>query len=478
MMPAWARGSTAGSGTPDARVRFAWAGVMPHHGTVLPRLLPRLRPAALLLAAVALPATLVTPSAASPLTTAAPSARAATLVPSVVPLAPSVDAAAAESRIVRKIAKRLASPRLGRDVAVLVMDAADNRVLYAVNADARMLPASNMKIVTATTVLAALGPDAVFRTRVVAGANPGELVLVGGGDPLLSSKDLKSLAEQVAPALDPSLPWTVLVDESLFPVGPSGVPLDAAGWPSSYTPSIASPVRALSRLWDYSNDTATNAAKDFAKSLTKLGVTASVGARTVAPAGAAQLGEVAVHTVADAVRVMLSISENNVAETLYRQVAVARGLPGSWVGSRKAAMAVLVDLGIDTSGVALRDGSGLSRKDRLNALFLANVLRLTRTDPRFAAMYVNGAMPTSGVDGTLASKYGRYSTSPTSCARGAIRAKTGTLFDTISLSGVTTGTDGREKVFSILVNDRPRRFSQLATRQAVDRLAATITGCF
>ena len=445
---------------------------MPHHGAVLPRI--RLA-SALLLAAVVLPAALVTPSTAAPRATAP----AAVLVPA----APSIDAAVAETRIVRKITKRLVNPRLGRDVAVLVMDAADNRVLYAVNADARMLPASNMKIVTAATVLAALGPDAVFRTRVVAGANPGEIVLVGGGDPLLSSKDLKDLAAQVAPALDPAVsgypgPWTVLVDESLFPVGPNGVPLDAAGWPASYTPGIASPVRALSRLWDYSNDTAGNAAKDFVKSLGKIGVTASVGPRTVVTADATPLGEVAVHTVADAVRVMLSVSENNVAETLYRQVAVARGLPASWVGARKASMAVLAELGIDTRGIALRDGSGLSRKDRLNALFLANVLRLTRTDPRFAAMYVGGAMPTSGVDGTLASKYGRYNTAPTSCARGSIRAKTGTLFDTISLSGVTTGADGREKVFSIIVNDRPRRFSQLATRQAVDRLAATITGCF
>lgn len=457
---------------------------MTHHGRVLPRhhrsaRLPRLpRALAVLTLAVALagPA-LAGPAVAVPLPTVTPAATFAA-VPLARPLAPSIDPTIAESRIAAKIAKRLHNPRLGQDVAVVVMDATDNRVLVATQSDKAMLPASNMKIVTATTALAALGADTAFRTRVVAGPNPGELVIVGGGDPMLSTKNIKALAAQVAASLDPSLPYTVLVDESLFPVGAGNMPTDAAGWPSFYTPRYASPVRALSRLWDYSNDTATNVAQSFVNALGALGMTATVGPRTTAAPDATELGIVATNTVADAVAVMLSVSENNIAETLYRQVAVARGLPATWAGARQASMAVLAELGIDTTGVALRDGSGLSRKDRLSALFLANVLRLTRTDARFASMYAKGAMPTSGVDGTLASNYGRYSTAPTTCARGAIRAKTGSLFDAISLSGITTGADGREKVFSVLVNHRPQRYSALTIRQAVDRIAATVTGCF
>jgi D-alanyl-D-alanine carboxypeptidase/D-alanyl-D-alanine-endopeptidase (penicillin-binding protein 4) len=111
---------------------------------------------------------------------------------------------------------------------------------------------------------------------------------------------------------------------------------------------------------------------------------------------------------------------------------------------------------------------------------LANVLRLvSTTDPaRFTVMFESGAMPTSGVDGTLKAKFHRYSTAPSSCAKGSIRAKTGTLHDTIALSGTTHDADSQLKVFSFLVNHRPTNVIPLRTRQAIDGLAATITGCW
>ncbi|MFM8896197.1 MAG: D-alanyl-D-alanine carboxypeptidase [Actinomycetales bacterium] len=99
-------------------------------------------------------------------------------------------------------------------------------------------------------------------------------------------------------------------------------------------------------------------------------------------------------------------------------------------------------------------------------------------DPRFTAMYGPRAMPIAGRSGTLDDRYGRYTTKPSRCARGKIRAKTGTLFDTIGLTGVTTARDGQEKAFAILVNHRPQRVSRLTTRRAVDALAATINCCW
>ena len=79
-----------------------------------------------------------------------------------------------------------------------------------------MLPASNMKIITAVTTVAAVGPDHVFRTAVFPGAAPGEIVLQGGGGPLLTSADLRSLASDVAASLDPAVPITVSTDLNLF----------------------------------------------------------------------------------------------------------------------------------------------------------------------------------------------------------------------------------------------------------------------
>ena len=74
--------------------------------------------------------------------------------------------------------------------------------------------------------------------------------------------------------------------------------------------------------------------------------------------------------------------------------------------------------------------------------------------------------------------YGRYVTKQARCARGDVHAKTGSLFDTIALSGLAETTGGDERLFSILVNDRPQRYSALSIRQVLDGLTATITGCW
>ena len=66
-------------------------------------------------------------------------------------------------------------------------------------------------------------------------------------------------------------------------------------------------------------------------------------------------------------------------------------------------------------------------------------------------------------------------TNPTRCAAGLIEAKTGSLSGVIALSGFARGADGNVKLFSFLLNKVP---STLTTRRAVDRLAATITGCW
>jgi len=377
------------------------------------------------------------------------------------------------------IVKRLDNPRLGSTVGLLAIDAVTGEVVSDHASTQPMLPASNMKIVTAVTSLTALGPDSRFVTRMRAGATPTDVVLEGGGDPLLSTADLRRLATRTAAALAtagvaPGTPLTLHVDDDLFP--DTG---RAPGWTRSYIPSVAASVEALARVWDYSGDPSANAAATVAKRLSAKGYPTTVGAD--ADAGEAPvLAESAKHTVADAVRVMLRISENNVAEVLYRHVARAAGLPADWDGSRQAAEQVLQGLGIDVTGMALNDGSGLSRTNRVTPRFLVDVLRMARvTNPApFTLMFEDDAMPVAGQTGTLDDRYGRFTTKQARCAAGAVKAKTGTLFDTVGLSGVATTTTGGERIFSILVNDRPQRFSTLSTRQAVDGLTATITGCW
>ena len=391
------------------------------------------------------------------------------------PEAPAPSSEQAESRIDARLTTRLDNPRLGSKVGVIVVDAASGRTVFGRKGTKPLRPASTMKIPTAITALAALGPDTVFRTRTLPGPTPNSVVLQGGGDPLLTTRDLRRLADRTAAALDPAVPVLVHPDTSLF-----GTPTGAPGWRREYIPSVVSPVTSLARLGDYTRTPTTRAVQPFVDRLRSKGFAVTVAEQVRPAEGAAPIAEIADHTVRDAVHLMLRDSENNVAEVLYRHVAVAKGQPATWRGGREAAEATLRELGISTKGLALLDGSGLSRKDRLTPASLAAMLRLARVqDPqRFSAVFDDRALPIAGVTGTLDDAFGRFVTKQSRCAKGEVRAKTGTLFDTIGLSGITTARDGQEKVFAILVNDRPQRVAKLATRQAVDGLAATINGCW
>jgi D-alanyl-D-alanine carboxypeptidase/D-alanyl-D-alanine-endopeptidase (penicillin-binding protein 4) len=85
----------------------------------------------------------------------------------------------------------------------------------------------------------------------------------------------------------------------------------------------------------------------------------------------------------------------------------------------------------------------------------------------------------AGRTGTLAAEYGRFTLRPSRCAVGLVHAKTGTLTGAIALSGTAVGWDGRSRAFSVIVNHPPTdRYSVLQVRQAIDGLAATVSGCW
>src|SRR6266478_175103 len=84
------------------------------------------------------------------------------------------------------LAGPLSATALGPQVSAVVADPATGRVLWSQHPDQPSTPASTTKLVTSAAVLAALGPDATFTTRVVRGATSSSVILVGGGDPTLA----------------------------------------------------------------------------------------------------------------------------------------------------------------------------------------------------------------------------------------------------------------------------------------------------
>jgi D-alanyl-D-alanine carboxypeptidase/D-alanyl-D-alanine-endopeptidase (penicillin-binding protein 4) len=117
---------------------------------------------------------------------------------SVAATEPAKKKAPARKSLAVQIQDVLNQPQLTRaHWGIHAVDAETGKVLYSLNADQLFLPASNAKLFTTAAVLATAGPDYRFRTTVESAAKPdadgrlaGDLVLVGRGDPNLSSRVL------------------------------------------------------------------------------------------------------------------------------------------------------------------------------------------------------------------------------------------------------------------------------------------------
>ena len=91
----------------------------------------------------------------------------------------------------------------GGRFAIAVYSLGQQKYIYSKNIDKPLVPASNTKLFTTFTALAALGKDFQIRTSVYAdgeivdGILKGDLYIVGRGDALLSTYDIEYLADEV-----------------------------------------------------------------------------------------------------------------------------------------------------------------------------------------------------------------------------------------------------------------------------------------
>lgn len=381
------------------------------------------------------------------------------------------------------LATRLAAvprPGIGR-AGLVVMDPAAGTVLYGEQQDAPMIPASTLKTLTSAAALAALGPAHRFATKVVAG-DAGQIVLVGGGDPLLrgagdpsypARASVGDLADATATALRQSGQSTVALayDDTLF-TGPA--------WNPAWLPGYAEFATPTSALWldrgivagVHGKTPSAAAAGEFANQLRQRGIAVSGIAAAQAPAGAATLAEVWSLPLDLIVQELLLHSDNDITEVLFRHVAIAAGRPGSSADAAVAVQARLETLGLWTAGMRLDDGSGLSRGNLVTPRALAKAIALSLSDPTYRAIATG--LPTAAADGTLG---GRFDDPVTEGAgRGVVRAKTGTLTGVHSVNGFTRTADGAVVAFAFVANDVVAN-GDLAARDWLERVAAATTAC-
>jgi D-alanyl-D-alanine carboxypeptidase/D-alanyl-D-alanine-endopeptidase (penicillin-binding protein 4) len=406
----------------------------------------------------------------------------------------SEGAAPSAAGLARALAAGLTDKALGGHVAISVIDATTGRPVLETSANQVVLPASTAKIATAVAALTALPSDQRLTTRVVAGPAAGDVVLVGGGDPTLAGPftrpgyprpaRLADLAARTREALKGAPVRRVLVDDTLY-----GGPRLGPGWRPAYvTSGDVAPVTALmvdagrTRLPPLvgparaprHSDPSLAAGRALA---TLLGVPKAVVVRGKATAGAATLGEVSSPTVPQLVEAMLTRSDNDLAESLVRQVAIAKKQPATFAGAAAAMQSVLaqvlVDVGAGSGSVRLVDGSGLSRLDRLQPGALTRLLAAVAREDRDRLFPVLSGLPVAGFDGTLER---RYRKGPGLPAAGVVRAKTGTLNGVSALAGLVRTRDGRLLAFDFTADSVPLSLA-LASQTALDRLAAALAGC-
>jgi serine-type D-Ala-D-Ala carboxypeptidase/endopeptidase (penicillin-binding protein 4) len=411
----------------------------------------------------------------------------------VAPVAAASPEGAVDGAAVRRAVSGLVgAKKLGRHVVVEVAQLSDGTVVYRHGAGP-VTPASTMKMLTTVAALEVLGPAHRFSTSVVAAPKSKRIVLVGGGDPLLARTrapdgtypvraDLDSLAASTAKALSRSGRSRVQVgyDASLF--SGSGV---NPRWEPSYIPeNVVSPISAL---WvdegrehmgfaQRSPSPALAAAQAFSRDLEKHHVTVLGKVTTaVAPptsSGGRRLAMVRSAPLTEIVQHVLEASDNEGAEVLARQVAVARGEPASFAGAARAVRAVLGGLGVRTRGDRVYDGSGLSRDDRLEPGTLLGVIRAAAASRHPGLRGVVANLPVAGFTGSLAVRF--QSGDP--AGLGTVRAKTGTLTGVHGLTGTVTSRDGAVMSF-VAVADRVKPVNTLDARALLDRLAAALAGC-
>ncbi|GIF65144.1 D-alanyl-D-alanine carboxypeptidase [Asanoa ishikariensis] len=409
-----------------------------------------------------------------------------------------------EAGLTTAIGKLVTDNDLGGRASVVVRDVVTGNVLYANKGDVPTVPASTMKLVTAAAVLATRGPAHRIPTRVVAGPDPGEVILVGGGDPTLgvNSKTfypgaarLDKLAAATKKALGGTAPTKVYYDSSLFsgpvyePGWDSDIPTGGFGGPS--TALTVDGARTTPKQLDngYSErfskpDEA--AAKAFAKALgvggnpapaPKGSVPQGPSAAPTSPAGSidpgTELARVESPPMVRLVEYMLVDSDNVVAEAMARQVALAKGKPASYAGARAAMTEVVGELGLPADGLVLADGSGLSRTDRLTPDLQTALLALAASGRRPELTEMFAGLPVAQWTGTLDERFGEAT--DRKAAAGVVRAKTGTLTGNHAMAGVVTTVDGRLLAFSILTDGVTA--SSDTTRSALDRIAATLARC-
>jgi D-alanyl-D-alanine carboxypeptidase/D-alanyl-D-alanine-endopeptidase (penicillin-binding protein 4) len=371
-----------------------------------------------------------------------------------------------------RLGQRLDNVLAGRAQSCLAVDDSRGPTVYRQRPDLSLLPASNLKLLTATAVLARIPESERLQTEAravrppVGGVVNGDLWVVGAGDPLLATADfsaqagyqhqprprtaLEDLADTLVAAGVRQVQGRILGDETRYDTQ-RVVPT----WSPSYlTNGEVGPMSALTVNDNFSQWTpreipapspAANASSVLARLLVAHGVqVGGTGEGAAPPTATTVVGAVDSAPIADLVGVVLTQSDNLGAELLTKELGRRFAGAGTTAAGLGVTRSALQDMHLPLEGVAMVDGSGLDRSDRLTCDALQATLAHGGENGELGRI-----LPVAGRNGTLAR---RFIGTP---AAGRIRAKTGSLKGVNALSGWASTSDGRSLQFALVANDLP-----------------------
>ena len=368
------------------------------------------------------------------------------------------------------------------ELTCIAVNDADGNELYAQNTDVALVPASTMKLITGTAALLELGPDYTYTTfvgstaDVVDGVLQGDLYLVGGGDPLLTTQSYHNAFPEAFPHTNVEELADFLVNELGITtlqggvVGVEGTRYGefperyASDWPDRFAAqAIVGPQSALMindgmASWPEqiepllgfipspSNDPVVSAAALFDDLLEARGVIVNGGQRSEPepPLELSVLHSIESIPMSDIVAEMLTFSDNTTAEMVLKEIAFNVTGDGTRLTGTLELNRILTAAGMNASQLFAIDGSGLAAGNRLNCRLVMEVLEFWGLDSAFG-----DGLADAGESGTLSLRY------QGSDVQGRLHAKTGTLNEATALSGFIETTPGEVLTFTYIANPAP-----------------------
>ncbi len=432
------------------------------------------------------------------------------------------------------ISKELKAPKLGKLYAYAV-DLTTNKVLVNVRSNEQTPSASVMKTITNAAAIkfivkprevAGLEPYVATTAVLTNPAEPGTLILRGGGDHTLTrvktgayttyflpNQHPAKLRELAAAAIAALPAGTVIkkivLDDTFFkgltwnpnhnaysrttgdmsPI--TGLMIDAARMNPDLTDTKYSGVRSKDPTMQAGQNfkdwlkTADDAAAVLANdpNAKKLAPTVSV-VKGKTPATAIVIASKNSQPITNWITHALRISDNTETEVIARHTELALGLKNDYSSVQKMGNRLFASLGVKYKKLVMKDASGLAPNNRVTAQLLVALLK-SAADPASDIASLPTYMATSGDGGTLGGRFIEYNTTTKRnelvIPKGSIRAKTGYIGGLYSLTGLITtpGAEPHTIAFAIFARSDAahNKLVGYGTKDAIDAVVEKLYLC-